>query len=186
MKILLTLVVLVVIGLVGYNYLAGKQTPEAPGTATQTTSSDSVPAPVSEEKSPVSPEPQTVDTPQVGTDVGMELPVADTVISEEGTLDIAPTKPVVVAKVFDVKGVNYGYDVQEIRVKKGDTVTINFTSTSGFHDWVVDEFDARTEKVQAGGTTSVTFVASKVGTFEYYCSVGSHRQMGMVGKLIVE
>jgi uncharacterized cupredoxin-like copper-binding protein len=50
----------------------------------------------------------------------------------------------------------------------------------------VDEFDARTVIVQPGQTAEVEFVADKTGTFEYYCSVGTHRQMGMVGKLIVE
>jgi plastocyanin len=90
------------------------------------------------------------------------------------------------AKVFTVKGVNYGYDVKEIKVKEGDTVTINFISSDGFHDWVVDEFDAATKKVQPGVPTSVTFVADKKGTFEYYCSVGQHRVHGMVGNLIVE
>ncbi len=89
------------------------------------------------------------------------------------------------ARVFKVRGVNYGYDVKEIQVKKGETVTIEFESTDGFHDWVVDEFDTRTEKVQPGKATSVTFVADTAGTFEYYCSVGKHRLHGMVGKLVV-
>lgn len=90
------------------------------------------------------------------------------------------------AKVFAVKGVNFGFDVKEIRVKQGDTVTVNFTSSDGFHDWVLDEFKAATGRVQPGTPTSITFVADKKGTFEYYCSVGSHRAHGMVGKLIVE
>jgi plastocyanin len=64
-------------------------------------------------------------------------------------------------------------------------VTVNFTSDQWFHDWVVDEFDAATEKVETWGTTSVTFVADQVGEFEYYCSVGAHRANGMVGMLIV-
>jgi plastocyanin len=29
-------------------------------------------------------------------------------------------------------------------------------------------------------------VADKKGTFEYYCSVGQHRALGMKGKLVVE
>lgn len=90
------------------------------------------------------------------------------------------------AKVFSVNGTNFAFDVTEIRVKEGDTVTINFESQDGFHDWVVDEFDAATEKVRPGTPTSVTFVADKAGTYEYYCSVGSHRAQGMVGTLIVE
>lgn len=90
------------------------------------------------------------------------------------------------AKVFEVRGENFQFDVKEIRVKKGDTVTINFESSDGFHDWVIDEFGAATEQVRPGTQTSVTFVAGEAGTFEYYCSVGSHRTMGMVGSLIVE
>ncbi len=88
--------------------------------------------------------------------------------------------------VIDVKGTNYAFDVDEIRVKEGDTVTINFESADGFHDWVLDEFEAATAQVRPGTPTSVTFVAERAGTYEYYCSVGSHRAQGMVGKLIVE
>ncbi len=105
------------------------------------------------------------------------------------SVENTPTEPspeAVDAKVFTVKGVNHAFDVKEIVVQKGDTVTINFESTDGFHDWVVDEFDAATKKVQPGTPTSVTFVADAAGTFEYYCSVGSHRAQGMVGKLIVQ
>lgn len=88
--------------------------------------------------------------------------------------------------VVDVSGTNFEFDVTEIRVKEGETVTVNFVSSEGFHDWVVDEFDAATEQVRPGTPTSVTFVADKAGTYEYYCSVGSHRAQGMVGTLIVE
>jgi len=90
------------------------------------------------------------------------------------------------AKVFNVTAVNYGFSLKEIRVKEGETVTINFESTDGFHDFVVDEFDAATEKVRPGTPSTVTFIADNAGTFEYYCSVGSHRSMGMVGTLVVE
>jgi len=80
-----------------------------------------------------------------------------------------------------------GEDAPELRVKVGDIVRIEFSSTQGFHDWVVDEFNAATEKVrETDGSTYVEFEADQVGTFEYYCSVGSHRANGMVGKLIVE
>ena len=90
------------------------------------------------------------------------------------------------ALTFDIDSFSFGYSMEEIRVPLGATVTINLTNSAGFHDWVVDEFDAATEKIQAGGNTSVTFVADKQGAFEYYCSVGNHRAQGMVGTLIVE
>lgn len=89
-------------------------------------------------------------------------------------------------KEFNVGGVNFVFDLKEIRVKKGDTVTINFTSNGGLHDWGVGEFSARTSRVNSGSSSSVTFVADKAGTFEYYCNVGNHRAQGMIGNLIVE
>lgn len=79
-----------------------------------------------------------------------------------------------------------GVENPDITVKEGDHVRIEFSSSEGFHDWVVDEFNARTERVNPGSISSVEFVADKKGTFEYYCSVGQHRANGMKGKLIVE
>ncbi len=87
---------------------------------------------------------------------------------------------------IDVGGQPFSFDPKVITVQKDDQVTINFTNKEGFHDWVLDEFNARTPQINAGATASVTFVASKVGEFEYYCSVGDHRARGMVGKLIVK
>lgn len=89
-------------------------------------------------------------------------------------------------KVIEVSGKSFAFTPSEIRVKKGDTVKINFTNTEGFHNFVVDEFKAQTKKISAGQTDSVQFVADKVGTFEYYCAVGNHRDQGMKGNLIVE
>jgi plastocyanin len=85
-----------------------------------------------------------------------------------------------------VLGSNFEYDIREMRVQQGDKVTVTFRSIDGFHDWVVDEFNAATQKVQTNGETTVSFIANKKGSFEYYCSVGSHRAKGMVGTLIVE
>ena len=89
-------------------------------------------------------------------------------------------------KAFTVTGSNFSFDVKEMKVKKGDTVKVTFKNAEGMHDWKVDEFSAATEQIGAGKEETVTFVADKVGTFEYYCSVGQHRKNGMVGKLIVE
>ena len=87
---------------------------------------------------------------------------------------------------FTVEANNFAFSVKEIRVKKGGTVRINLVNTEGTHDWVVDEFDVATERVMPeNGITVVEFVADKTGTFESYCSVGNHRQQGMVGTLTV-
>ncbi|MBI2636896.1 MAG: cupredoxin domain-containing protein [Parcubacteria group bacterium] len=89
-------------------------------------------------------------------------------------------------KEFTITGHSFAFSDPNLRVKKGDTVKLTFTSTDGFHDWTVDAFDARTERVNTGDSSVVVFTADKAGEFPFYCSVGSHRQLGMEGKLIVE
>jgi len=83
------------------------------------------------------------------------------------------------------KFVRDGVDNPDLVVNEGDVVRIEFTSTSGFHDFVIDEMGEATERVDSGETSSIEFVANKKGEFEYYCSVGSHREKGMKGKFIV-
>lgn len=90
------------------------------------------------------------------------------------------------AKVFQINASNYKYDVKEIRVKKGDKVKIVLNVNQGLHDLVLNEFGIASEKTQTGGIATMEFVADKEGKFEYYCSIGTHRQMGMFGTLIVE
>lgn len=94
-------------------------------------------------------------------------------------------------KTFVITGENFkfvmdGKDNPDIVIKRGDKVRIEFKSTQGFHDWVVDEFSVATKQVRdTDDSTFVEFTAEKAGTFEYYCSVGKHREMGMKGNLIV-
>lgn len=129
-----------------------------------------------------------VDMPMI-TETESGNAADDTAVTGDVVVD-TPSVPAPVdaaqAKAFNITGKPFEFSQKEIRIKKGDTVTINFESTNGFHDWVVDEFSARTEQVRPGTKTSTTFVADKAGTFEYYCSVGNHRAEGMKGKLIVE
>lgn len=114
--------------------------------------------------------------------------------SQSEQVNTRPTTPVITlsptlsetVKTFDIEGKPFEFSLKEIRVKEGERVRVNFTNTQGFHDWGIDEFRVRTKQLQAGQSETVEFIASKKGEFEYYCSVGTHRQMGVVGKLIVE
>lgn len=125
---------------------------------------------------------QSMDTQLAGTETPTINEDGESLIGWDA---VAPDATPWIA-TFTVLGSNFEYDIKEMRVKQGDKVTITFRSAGGFHDWVIDEFDAATSQVQTDGETSVTFIADKTGTFEYYCSVGNHRANGMVGKLIVE
>ncbi len=73
----------------------------------------------------------------------------------------------------------------EIRVNQGDRIRLTFRNTGGFHDWVIDEFDAATNQITAGNSETVEFVADQAGEFEFYCSVGNHRARGMFGAFVV-
>ncbi len=95
----------------------------------------------------------------------------------------APHAPTTVT--FDVVGGNFYFTPKVLTVKKGDTVKINFKNAGGFHDFKIDEFGVASKKINDGEETSVQFVADKIGTFQYYCSVGSHREKGMWGTLTV-
>lgn len=88
-------------------------------------------------------------------------------------------------KSFTVSGGNFSFTPSTMTVKKGDTVRITFKNDEGFHDLKIDEFKIATKQIAAGAEETVEFVADKAGSFEYYCSVGKHRQMGMVGTLTV-
>ena len=87
----------------------------------------------------------------------------------------------------DIRSSNFEFDVNDITVNEGDTVVINLTNDEGVHDWTINEFDAQTETLDnPGDTDSISFVADEAGTFEFFCSVPGHRQLGMVGTLTVE
>lgn len=165
------IVVLALIGIGGWFFL---QTP-----ATETPLDSEVQTPIDTSVSTKDTETTTTDVngadtgTKIGNDTGMDS-------TGEALFDVPDV-------VVNIAGSNFAFSQKEIRVKGGDIVQVNFSSSGGMHDWVIDEFaGAKTPRLQSGQNTSITFIANKKGTFEYYCSVGNHRQMGMVGKLIVE
>ena len=88
-------------------------------------------------------------------------------------------------KEFNVDASSFKFTSSTLTVNQGDTVKITVTNSLGMHDFNLDEFSAVTKMLKVGESETITFIADKAGEFEYYCSVGTHRAMGMVGKLIV-
>ncbi len=101
---------------------------------------------------------------------------------------IAPVNPSAnqSAKEITIIGSNFKFSPNEIKVKQGDLVRVTFKNSDGMHDWQLPQFNAGTAVIQAGQQQTVEFTANQPGQFEYYCSVGNHRQMGMKGTLIIE
>lgn len=89
-------------------------------------------------------------------------------------------------RIIEVEAGSFYFRPNEVRVKQGERVRIVMKSVSMMHDFVIDELNVRVPVTSSGDTATVEFVADKVGTYEYYCSVGQHRQQGQVGTLIVE
>lgn len=89
-------------------------------------------------------------------------------------------------KEFKVTGSPFKFEPSTLKVNKGDTVKITFTNSAGTHDFTIDALKVKTKTLAAGESEVVEFTADKVGTYEYYCSVGNHRAMGMKGTLTVE
>jgi plastocyanin len=78
------------------------------------------------------------------------------------------------------------FATNEFRVKVGESVTINLTNNSFVpHSFDIDEFD-----IHAGlgmqGKNSISFTATEVGEFKFYCGVEGHENAGMFGTLIIE
>lgn len=89
-------------------------------------------------------------------------------------------------KTFVIEGKPFSISPSEIVVNQNDKVKIIFKNLEGFHDLVIDEFNAGTKQINKGETDTIEFIADKKGVFEFYCSVGNHRQQGMTGSLIVK
>jgi plastocyanin len=95
----------------------------------------------------------------------------------------SPTGPV---KEFTVDGSNYQFSPTTLTVNKGDNVKIIFKDDDGMHNLAIEGYNVTTSTIKAGSDSSVSFVADKTGNFTYYCSVGNHREKGMVGTLTVQ
>lgn len=155
-KSLLLIVVIIILGLGGIAYVTMTQK-EVPISNTQ----------INENPSPTNIEPSIKD----------ELSITPSVSSEAMMENI---------KEFKIEAGSFYYKPNTITVKKGDKVKIEMNAVSLMHDFNIDELNVKIPIVQNGNTGTVEFTADKVGTFEYYCSVGEHRANGQIGTITVE
>ena len=90
-------------------------------------------------------------------------------------------------KTFEIDASNFKFSLSEIRVNRGDRVRIVLNNTGGIHNWVIDEFNAKTKQIEGPATDTVEFTADKKGEYPFYCSVicgQGHKEM--TGKLVIE
>lgn len=85
---------------------------------------------------------------------------------------------------FTVHGSRFAFDVSDMTVNQGDTVKINFINDDGLHNICVDGYGC-SSTIPENQTTVFQFKADRKGEFDFYCSVGNHREQGMKGDLTV-
>lgn len=87
--------------------------------------------------------------------------------------------------VVNMEAGSFYYKPNTITAKKGQKIKVVLSGKDMMHNFNIDELKVKSPLVMAGKTTTVEFTADKVGTFEFYCSVGNHRAQGQVGTLVV-
>lgn len=116
----------------------------------------------------------------------MKTPVAVTNIPQIRTVGTIPEGKKTVVELT-VVAKDFSFDQKELRVKSGDVLTVTFKNEGRMqHDWTVEGENIATKTINSGEADVIQFIAPATGTYETFCSVGTHRTMGMVGKLIVE
>jgi plastocyanin len=118
-------------------------------------------------------------------------PTAEAMTQLEGTTaspDIAMEAIDEVA--YDVTLDSFSFSPNKMEAKAGETIKVKLTNKEGFHDFVIDELNVASSKL-AEGKSEIIEITVPAGTaagttYEYYCSVGNHRQQGMVGTLTVK
>ena len=96
--------------------------------------------------------------------------------------DTTPTGPV---KEFNMTAARFAFDPLTITVDKGDRVVLHITSTDVEHGFALATYDID-ETLPVGETKTVAFTVTKVGEFNFFCSIfcgASHSDMR--GKIIV-
>ena len=93
-------------------------------------------------------------------------------------------QPVQVIKITAKK---FEYSPNEIRIKKGVPVVLEFTSLDRVHGFTVPDMGGVRATIEPGKVTQVRIVAPKTGTYEFHCDLfcGDGHE-GMTGKIIVE
>lgn len=119
-----------------------------------------------------------IDVDDTDVAVPSEIP---TDVTDENTVQVSPETKI------SITSLSYKYEPNVIEAKPGEIIQLTVNNAEGVHDFVIDELNVKSTKLDGAGTDQVTFTIPEdieVGTtYEFYCSVGKHREMGMVGTL---
>lgn len=112
----------------------------------------------------------------------------DKASNSPSTSELPSEGSVKIAREITIEASEYKFNPSEITVKKGETVKLTLKNEGTMpHNWTIEKMGgASIDTTKAGESSSITLTPSQKGTFTTFCSVGNHKSLGMVGKLIVE
>ncbi len=75
-----------------------------------------------------------------------------------------------------------------LTVQQGEGVHVLMVNPAGqsVHNLTFPDFGVTTDAKTGGQNARTAFVADKTGSFVYFCGIPGHRQLGMVGTLVVQ
>ncbi len=90
-------------------------------------------------------------------------------------------------QVIKITAKKFEYSPNEIRIKKGVPVVLEFTSLDRVHGFTVPSLGGIRATIEPGKATRVSVVAQKAGIYNFHCDIfcGEGHE-GMTGKIIVE
>ncbi len=85
-----------------------------------------------------------------------------------------------------VEAGEYFYSPSVITAKQGETLKIILKNTGEMtHDLVIDDLSVKTIIIAPGEETELVLPSLEAGEYKIYCSIGRHKELGMVGTLSV-
>ena len=83
---------------------------------------------------------------------------------------------------------NYSFSPSLIIAQPGKDLKIKITNKNGIHNFKIDKFNFDSGNLSAGESKIfiISIPSDASGLYEFYCSVGNHKEMGMIGKLEVK
>jgi len=86
-----------------------------------------------------------------------------------------------------ISGNEFAFEPSTVTLKMGEPVQITFKNTGKYpHNFSLSDFGVSTPILAPGQQRAIVFAPDKTGEFSFTCTVGSHAEKGMVGKVIVQ
>jgi len=88
---------------------------------------------------------------------------------------------------YNISATEFKYNPNAITAKAGQAVTIVFSNKGTIpHNLTLENPGIATQTINPGKTATIQFTAPAAGTYTFFCSVDSHRNLGLTGTLTVQ